>query len=189
MPRTPLQFQQIKDERKLSILEASLSLFALYTKNEVSIDLISAKAKCSHGLVYHYFKNVDEVYNELLKSKTYLDLQKSIIETKENLSSYERLLEISQKLLQISNKSKEYVAFAVIMISDDSKNSLQKLMCKLISEGQKNGDILAGKPEEVFACFSNFLNGIYLPILLRRHPNTKIPAFENVIQIFKRRKF
>lgn len=189
MPRTPLQFKQIKDERKLSILEASLPLFALHTKDDVSIDLISLKAKCSHGLVYHYFKNVDEVYDTLLKSNTYIDLLNDINNINEGSSAYEKVLEISKKLLQIPNKSKECVAFAELIISDNSKNSISKKVIKFIAEGQKDGDILAGKPEEIWLCFKELLDGIYLPILLRKHPNAKVPTFENVIQIFKKRKF
>ena len=68
----------MKDERKLSILESALPLFAIYGKNDVSIDMICNKAKCSHGLVYHYFKNVEQnaivlrVYAKFIMMLVYL---------------------------------------------------------------------------------------------------------------------
>ena len=67
----------MKDERKLSILESALPLFAIHGK-DISIDMICQKAKCSHGLAYHYFKNVDQIYNELLSSETYKSLYSSL---------------------------------------------------------------------------------------------------------------
>ena len=58
MPRRPEQFDQLKDERKASILKHALPLFALKPQKDITIDLISQSAKCSHGLVYHYFKSM-----------------------------------------------------------------------------------------------------------------------------------
>lgn len=189
MPRTPLQFQQIKDERKASILKGAIPLFALYGKDEVSIDLICAKAKCSHGLIYHYFKNVDEVFDAIVKSKPYNSLLEDILKVNEESSSFEKLILISEKLVQIADESKEYVAFAEIMIEDSGKNSISKTLLKLIDSAQKDGEIVAGNPADVLNCFLSLLKGIYYPIIARRHPNTKKPPFENIVQIYKRRKF
>ena len=95
MPRTPLQFQQMKDERKLSILESALPLFATNGKDSVSIDMICQKAKCSHGLAYHYFKNSEQIYSELLSSSTYKDLFSKL-----------NVFDLSKEDMDILNKAK-----------------------------------------------------------------------------------
>ena len=73
MPRTKEQFTEMKDERKSSILKAALPLFSINKK--VSIDAICEKAKCSHGIIYHYYRNSDQVLQTLLKSELYLELK------------------------------------------------------------------------------------------------------------------
>ena len=67
MPRLASQNKEIKDERRQSILNASLVVFALYGKDNTTVDLLTTASKCSHGLFYHYFKNVDQVYDSLFK--------------------------------------------------------------------------------------------------------------------------
>ena len=61
MPRTFKENEKIKEERRNKILDLSLKLFASYGYENVSIDMIAKKAKCSHGLMYHYFKDKDEI--------------------------------------------------------------------------------------------------------------------------------
>ena len=73
MPRTREQFSEMKEERRTAILNAALPLFSLGKK--VTIDMIAEKAKCSHGIVYHYYKNTDQVLEKLLKSPTYVELK------------------------------------------------------------------------------------------------------------------
>lgn len=189
MPKTKLQFQQIKDERKLSILNAALPLFAVYSNDEVTIDLISSKAKCSHGLVYHYFKNVNEVYSAIIESKNYEDFINQLFVENDELSNYEKLVQIVEKFLQFQYNSDENIAFSLLLFSNDSKGSPYRKILKLISDGQKDGDIVAGNPSEILNCLVSLLRGLYIPILIKKHPNVKIPPLENVVQIFKRRKF
>ena len=71
MPRTREQFSEMKDERRAAILNAALPLFSLGQK--VTIDMIADKAKCSHGIVYHYYTNTNQILEKLLKSSTYVE--------------------------------------------------------------------------------------------------------------------
>ena len=186
MPRTQLQFQQMKDERKLSILESSLPLFAIHTVDTVSIDMICQKAKCSHGLAYHYFKNVEQIYDELLKSKTYKNLFSSLNVIDLNKEAYPQIEELVKKLISIIKQSKTEVAFALIIVNDESKKSLYSSFVKLVDAGQKEGSVTAGKPEDIVSTFYLLIKGLYQTILNQKHPAIRVPSIDNILKIFKR---
>ena len=187
MPRTPLQFQQMKDERKLSILEASLPLFSL-DRNKVSVDKICAAAKCSHGLVYHYFKDTDAIFDELKKCLTYKEIQKKLEFKTTDKYAIDCIRYFVNVFVDIAKtKSTNEIAFANIILSDDDKNSFSNELIKLVSRGQKEGDITGGDPKDIAFCFVNLLKGIYLQYLTQKHPSAYVPSVDNIMQIFNKK--
>lgn len=186
MPRTPLQFKQMKDERKLSILECSLPLFAIHGVSNVSIDMICNKAKCSHGLVYHYFKNVEQIYRELLASETYLNLLKEFEINLED-EAYPQIEKIVYKFLSLINEGKEIISFALILISNEERKSFYSSFVKLVGNGQKEKTITGGKPEDIVSTFFFTLKGIYQTKLNQKHSNVRVPSIDNVLNIFRRK--
>lgn len=184
MPRTREQFSEMKDERLTSILEAALPLFSLYGK-KVSIDAISNKAKCSHGIVYHYFKNSEEIYQKLLTSSTNVELNNRLLNVNEG-SSYEKIEEIISILLDVSETKFENVCYLNIIIKNEDKNSLFSTLAKLVKEGQNSGKIIAGEPAEVVNTLFFVFKGIYLSFLQEKHPAIKVPSLENVMQLIRK---
>ena len=152
MPRTPLQFQQMKDERKLSFLESALPLFAVHGK-DISMDLICQKAKCSHGLAYHYFKNTEQIYNELLTSETYKDLLNKLSNVDVSTNAYAQIENKVRILLSLVNESKALVSFALIIISQEDKKSFFITFSKLVAQGQKEGTVTGGNPSDIVSTF------------------------------------
>ena len=187
MPRTPLQFQQMKDERKLSILEASLPLFSL-DRNKVSVDKICAAAKCSHGLVYHYFKDTDAVFAELRKCLTYKEVLEGLnIKTNDKyaIESIRYFVEYFVGIAKSKNFAK--IAFANIVISDEGKDSFEEKLFALVERGQKEGDVTGGDKKDISYCFINLMKGIYLQFLTQKHPKVYIPSVDNIIQLFMKK--
>lgn len=184
MPRTREQFSEMKDERLTSILEAALPLFSLNGK-KVSIDAISSKAKCSHGIIYHYFKNSDEIYQKLLTSSTYVELCNRLFTINEG-SSYEKIEEIISVLLDVSEAKFENVCYLNMIIKNDDKNSLFSLLTKLVKEGQNSNKIIAGEPADVVNTLFFVFKGIYLSFLQEKHPVIKVPSLENVMQLIRK---
>ena len=185
MPRTPLQFQQMKDERKLSILESALPLFAIHGK-DTTIDMICQKAKCSHGLAYHYFKNVDQIYNELLSSETYKTVLNRLNVFDENFDTYSQISSVSKTLVDFVKEPRFVVAFAQIIISDESKNSFYSRFVKLVTQGQKEGCVTGGNSTDIVGTFFNTLKGLYLTVLNQKHPEIKVPSIDNILRIILR---
>lgn len=186
MPRTALQYKQIKDERKISILEAALPLFAI-NKEKVTIDLISKEAKCSHGLIYHYFKNVDDVLEELLSSETNHKLKDKLFLDEAGELATNLIHKIVVNLYDIS--SKEDICFALILMNETGKKSLFYKLTNLVSRGQKEGPINGGDPADIVACFFLLLKGYFLSRLLNKKTNLSKPSIDNVMNIFKRSSF
>ncbi|WP_319503082.1 TetR/AcrR family transcriptional regulator [uncultured Draconibacterium sp.] len=67
MPRSPEQFDDIRKQKKLLIMETALELFAENGYHTTSISQIAAKAKISKGLTYNYFSSKEEILNELME--------------------------------------------------------------------------------------------------------------------------
>ena len=182
MPRTREQFSEMKDERKSAILAAALPLFSLGQK--VTVDSISEKAKCSHGIVYHYFRNTDQILDILLKSSTYVELKEKLFNSEG--SSYEKIEHIISVLLNVSQKQFEKVCYLNIIIKDKDKNSLHFLLTKLVKEGQTAGSIVGGDAVQLVDSIFLLLKGIYLTFLLEKHPDIKVPSSETVMQLLRK---
>jgi AcrR family transcriptional regulator len=88
-PRTPEQFEEMRESRRLKIVEVALKLFALEGYGHVSISRLASEAGISKGLMYHYYKSKDALLaaiiehgmNEMMEL---LDINHNgIVETKE----------------------------------------------------------------------------------------------------------
>ena len=183
MPRTREQFSEMKDERRNSILAAALPLFSMNKK--VSIDAICEKAKCSHGIVYHYFRNTEQILERLLKSPTNVELNNKLFNIQEG-SSYEKIEQILTILLDVSPQKFEEVCYLNMIIKNSEKTSLRSLLTKLIKDGQTAGSIVGGEPSSLVDSAFLLLKGLYLTFLLEKHPDIKVPSVETVMQLLRK---
>ena len=182
MPRTREQFAAMKNERMSAILSTALPLFSLGQK--VTVDLITDKAKCSHGIFYHYFKNTDEILDALLKSPTYVELRKSLFSAEG--SNYEKIEQILSIMLDVSKENFEKVCYLNLIIKEREKTSLYVLLTKLIKEGQTAGSIIGGDPSQLVDSVFLLLKGLYLTFLLEKRPDIKAPSVETVMQLLRK---
>jgi AcrR family transcriptional regulator len=61
MPRSPEQFEEIREKSRRKIIAAALELFAHKGYDATSIDSIAKKAGISKGLIYNYFESKEKV--------------------------------------------------------------------------------------------------------------------------------
>jgi AcrR family transcriptional regulator len=93
MPRTPEQYEQIRNEKKLLICETALDLFANNGYHATSVSQIAKEANMSKGLLYNYFDSkealltsiIDNGFNELIDN---FDLNKDNILTAEEFEYF-----------------------------------------------------------------------------------------------------
>lgn len=185
MPRSKEQFNQMKEDRVGSIMESSLVLYSLYGE-KITIDMIAEKAKCSHGIVYHYFKNVDEVIEKLLKSSFYNELKSSVISEYKGVLAKDAIYSITNILLNL--KSIKEIAYANILLKETGKKSLYQCLISLVERGQKEDDIVGGFPNDIVQTLFYVLKGIYLNSLLKKTLDNYRPSIDNVTEIFRKKR-
>ena len=66
-PRTEIQFEEIRENRRKQIMDVALELFADNGYAHTSISQIATKAKISKGLMYNYFKSKDDLLLNLFE--------------------------------------------------------------------------------------------------------------------------
>lgn len=102
MPRTKEQFATIRSERKASILDAALSVFAEDGYHNASISKISKVAGVSKGLMYNYFESKEELLKILIGE--YLDeenaLVKELLLQPMNDDVFTRIVQLSAEILK-----------------------------------------------------------------------------------------
>jgi len=67
-PKSPEQFESIREETRGLILGAAFELFARNGFNNTSIRQIAEKAGISKGLIYHYFNSKEELLEAIFVS-------------------------------------------------------------------------------------------------------------------------
>ncbi len=67
MPRTPQQYEKIREEKRNHIMEVALDLFAKEGYHSTSISTIAKKAGISKGLMYNYFESKEDLILSILR--------------------------------------------------------------------------------------------------------------------------
>ena len=108
MPKSKEQFEQIRNERIKIILNSAATLFALKGYEGVSLDEVTKEAKCSHGLLYHYFSNKEELYKAVLEQVVYPDVQALLSDINWNQKAKDVMSSLLDKVLKKENDFKDY---------------------------------------------------------------------------------
>lgn len=187
MPRLKSQNKAIRDERRSKILQASIPLFAIYGQNSVSMDMVCNASDCSHGLIYHYFDNIDELYSNALNSEFVLEMKNKIYLVREEPLASQELYRITKNILFFAGKDKNTKAALLLMLNDETKTSIFETLNKLIEQGQKEKDVVGGEPEEIAKAYLYILKGYLLNCLLNKKFNEPVPNIDIVYEILRKR--
>lgn len=177
----------MQEERKRSLLDAALFLFAIYGPENVSADMIAFKAKCSHGLLYHYFNGVEKIYQTLWNSQTNKELRAKLFSPRKNMLSYAKLTDIVKTLLEVTSHGREETCFALLALNEKGKGSLFELLTALARHGQKEGDVTGGDPSEMAKAFLLQMKGMYMDALLNEKGPRKAIPLDLAMNTFRRR--
>ena len=175
MPKTKEQCQLIKDKRRKEILVAATSIFAFNNYQSVTTDTITKSLKCSHGLFYHYYKNKEDLFNDVVD--TAIDVIKNLIDFSEvnNLSAKDALRKIFGHVLELMAGKDDYINSCLYILFNlrlqidevpQTEECLQKCQLasnkvrKLIELGQKEGTILEGDPSEYTISLIALIKGL-----------------------------
>lgn len=173
MPRNKKDFKEIQEQRKNTILNSALHLFAIRGYDSVSIDDITKSAKCSHGLFYHYFSSKENLFHEMMgqiKTKWNNDLKTIDFEQKPKFV----IREIIDSFLSNLQGDDEisYTIFFFLTFHLQKKipkpphpprPKKERFFYKLndvIKKGQDEGDFEKGDPKEYSIALLSALGGL-----------------------------
>ena len=122
---------------------------------------------------------------KLLKNPVYLDLNDRLFSNNGG-SSYERIENILEVMLDVSQSKFENVCYLNMIIKNNEKTSLRFLLAKLVKDGQASGTIIGGEPASLVDSVFLLLKGVYLTFLLEKRPEIRVPSVETVMQLLRK---
>lgn len=145
MPKTKEQCEQIRNERKLTILKCSVELFATKGYEAVNLDEVTKKAKCSHGLLYHYYRNKEELYEAVLNQIIYPDSKEVVKDIDFNQKAKFVVHDIIDKCFKILKSNNEEKVMELYLLLNVH---LQKSL-KFIKKNEKGHTVIFSTMEEL----------------------------------------
>ncbi len=115
-PRTPKQFEKIREEKKLLIMQVALELFSTEGYHTTSISKIAGKAEISKGLMYNYFNSKEELLKALI-FHGFDDLIQFFDPNKDGVLTTDELIHFIKKSLHLIKEHISYwkLYFSLIM--------------------------------------------------------------------------
>ncbi len=171
--------KDIKEERREKIVLAGLKVFCEKGYDGATVDDITKKANCSHGLFYHYFKSKKELFNEAvnLRGKNSRDdISKKISTVKD---CREKLKIVISKLFTNLKKDENFAYFYFFFILQcfthrDNEKAIHKkpigdvkppfiLFEEIFEEGQNEGVFTKKQtPKELARLLHSIIQGVTL---------------------------
>lgn len=118
MSRNKEKNQQQLDTRRKEIIESSILIFSKKGFFNTTVDDIANELHMSHGLFYHYFKNKDELFDEIIDIAK-ASIGKSLLEISLNYTGVEFFYKLVDQFVFYLKDLK--TAFLLQLIKDDKK--------------------------------------------------------------------
>jgi AcrR family transcriptional regulator len=145
-----LNSRQIQaEERRLQIMETALKVYAEKGFKSASIKDISEAAGISQGLMYHYFKNKEDLLAETIKRYSFIGELREILTVRDDQPAAQVLKETACKFLDTLEKRQDLVRILIRDVAFDPELSdawsvlflegvrlLQKYIDSRISRGE-----------------------------------------------------
>lgn len=197
-PRTEEQNAQLKDERREHILSAALKVFARRGFAATKIQDIAKAGGISHGLVYHYFKSKEDIFFELVSRAIYyagLTLQ---MVDEMPISPIEKVRQTAQMILGGIAQQQDSACYFMIVIHASVMEGMteelgrclagwdqpSKTLEKILTEGQKAGEVREGDVSDFSAAFFAAITGLAVNKL--GFADYKMPDPETLVYLVKK---
>lgn len=138
------------EKRKL-ILDAAIKVFAKSGYHRSRVSDIAEEAGIAYGLVYHYFKNKEEVLNSIFRERWGAFIDAIRLYHESPLTTREKLSNICFYLINSYNQRPELMEVLILEIARSGKfleashiekiNEAFQLLENIVREGQEKGDL------------------------------------------------
>ncbi len=116
MPRTSEQNEQIRNERKDAILTAGLYIFSIKGYDGATLDDVAKAIGCSHGLLFHYYKNKKELYAALVNEVASSLIQDMLKDINFNQKAKFVMIDIANAFLKSLKSNNDQYAWAIYLL-------------------------------------------------------------------------
>ncbi len=203
-PRQEEENQRIKDERREAILKAALHIFARKGLAAARISDIAAAAGLSYGLVYHYFRDKEALFVELVRRAVLGGARVTQEALDAEGTPLERLHALCEEMVEGIRNDPEYLLLVIQATTQESlpeearepitRASEQNYqnVAELIRQCQAAGQIVGGDPHELTELYFAVIQGLALSrygMPLRTHYGTSrqevFPSAGAVMRLFQ----
>ena len=204
MQKTKLQQPSVADMRKNDLIISALKMFCKKGYHSTTINDIVKKAKCSHGLFYHYFKNKKELFDAVCETRgkhMMFFLDKVLEEDSNFVDKLVRLTEYTFNNMKNDQIFAYRYYFFVSRIFEKAENNIMPpkdkvpphlRMCEFFEKGIACGDFHDKySPKECSKIYNCIVQGatlsfILCPKELKRSFN--FPSIQIIADMFRKEK-
>ncbi|PKM72019.1 MAG: TetR/AcrR family transcriptional regulator [Firmicutes bacterium HGW-Firmicutes-16] len=184
-----------KQKRREEILEAALDLFIRKGYAATKISDIAERVGMSVGLLFHYFKSKESLYEELIELGIMGPMQTVAPSDKEPLEFFEDTAKQLFYYLQTEPFfAKMFVLMSQAAFNDAAPQNVKEMLLGfdiytptslLIQKGQENGSIREGNPDALAIAYWCAIQGIAEQMAMQ--PDMPYPESDWVVDIIRRK--
>ena len=149
-------------DKRTTILDAAIRVFARTGYHAARVSDIAEEAGIAYGLVYHYFKNKEEVLNSIFEERwgDFLDVVSAIAAS--DGPAREKLLSIAKLIVNGYRVRPEWVKVLVLEIQRSSRfkepgqmhavGKLFAMLAAILRDGQSSGEVRVDLDPKI-ACY------------------------------------
>ncbi len=202
MARTDEQNEQMREVRKEKIRLEALHQFSQKGLCATRIQDIAKGAGMSQGLLYHYYSSKEAIYLDLIHDALDKTNQAAISVRDMTASARDKILLSLQELFRTIETSDHFrqtcsliaQATSAAELPVDARESIldkqelpYRIMAEIFRQGQKEGSVFYGDPDELAVLFWTSINGlsIYCASLKKIE---KLPDYKHLASMFLKSK-
>lgn len=181
MPKSKEQNEKIRKRRRDIIVSAALNVFAEKGLDNTSIDDIAKEVGCSHGLIYHYYDNKNEIFKEIINLSNHglfelLNERLSIEGT-----SYDKMMNLTKGFIIAIQKNNQMLNFCRIAFEEirrdsimidnykecnEEKKMITSQLIDTITTGQENGEFVQANPMKLLRFYFAMIRDVFFQQIL-----------------------
>ncbi len=133
-PRTKEQFETIRNEKEVLILETALRLFAKNGYLSTSVSLIAKEASISKGSMYNYFKSKEDLLHKVVFGKANQFLEFLVIDDINNVKKQEIVKFIEGNFSLLVREQDFFKLYFSLLVQPDVFSVLGDKMMKMFED-------------------------------------------------------
>lgn len=196
-PRTPEENQQIREERRETILRAAAGVFATMGLGPTKISHIAQAAGVSYGLVYHYFGSKEAVFAGLVEQGARATESLAAYLLQQEGPAWQRLRWLTSTMsdglrerpelfiISLEPLTKAAVSPEIREVARAGNDHLKEAVKTLIVQGQAEGLMTPGDPDALANLYLSCLNGMATTVLAFRPESPSFPDTDVILRMLK----